>query len=199
MSFGLRLNSKSVAVIIIFSAIATILIPFKIPAIFLIGFFYRLTEIPIVTCFLLFGLKCAVSVALITTLAQLTILVDSTGIVGPSVGLLTLLIMLLGLYAAQRLMKQKSLFNKHNKKKSILFLTGSGTLSRIAISPFATYVLFGLLIPLVGGPTFSNDFIIGIMPFTMLFGATVPIYTIPASYLLAIVIRKEEKIGIITN
>ena len=193
------MNTKTIAITIIFSALAIALIPFKIPAIFLFGFYYRLTEIPIVTCFLIFGLKCAVSVALITTLAQLTILIDSTGIVGPSVGLLTLLIMLLGLYAAHRLMKQKLVSNEHSKIKSILFLTGSGILSRIAISPFATYLLFGLLIPLTGGPTFSNDFIIGIMPFTMLFGATVPIYTIPVSYLLAIVIRKEEKIGIITS
>ena len=151
-----------------------------------------------VTCFLIFGLKCAVSVALITTLAQLTILVDSTGIVGPSVGLLTLLIMLLGLYATQRLMKKKSLSNEHSKIKSILFLTGSGTLSRIAISPFATYLLFGLLIPLTGGPTFSNDFIIGIMPFTLLFGATVSLYTIPLSYPIARLINKHMKIDALT-
>jgi len=192
------LNTKTIAITIIFSALAISLIPFKIPAIFLFGFYYRLTEIPIVTCFLIFGLKCAVSVALITTLAQLTILIDSTGIVGPSVGLLTLLIMLLGLYATQRLMKQKSLSNEHSKIKSILFFTGSGTLSRIAISPFATYLLFGLLIPLTGGPTFSNDFIIGIMPFTMLFGATVSLYTIPLSYPIARLINKQMKIDALT-
>jgi len=192
------LNSKTIAITIIFSALAIALIPFKIPAIFLFGFYYRLTEIPIVTCFLIFGLKCAVSVALITTLAQLTILIDSTGIVGPLVGILTLLIMLLGLYAAQRLMKQKLLSNEHSKIKSILFLTGSGTLSRIAISPFATYLLFGLLIPLTGGPTFSNDFILGIMPFTMLFGATVSLYTIPLSYPIARLISNQMKINALT-
>lgn len=191
----LRLNTKTIAITIIFSALAIALIPFRIPAIFLRDFYYRFTEIPIVACFLLFGPKSGVSVALVSTLAQLTIFFDPTGFVAPLMGLWTILFMLLGVYVALRLLKQKTLPDEHHGIKSILYLTGFGTLFRMAISPFATYVLFSLLIPLTGGPSFSNAFIIAIIPVTTLFAITMSLFAITLGYLIARVVRKGISIG----
>ncbi len=191
----MKLNTKAIAITIIFAALTIALIPLKIPAMYLVGFYYRFWEIPIVAAFLLFGPRCGVSVAVLGTLAELTLFFGPTGVIGPPVAFWVTMNMLLGVYVADRLLKRKASQDRYFGIKKVTYFTVLGTLSRIAISPVVTYVLYSLLIPLVGGPSFSDAYLMAIIPITMLFGATITLYTIPIAYLIARVVSRNLKIG----
>jgi hypothetical protein len=51
------LNTRAIALTIVFAALSIALTPVAIPAVYMIGFFYRFWEIPIVAAFLLLSPK----------------------------------------------------------------------------------------------------------------------------------------------
>jgi len=192
-NYGLKLNTKAIALTIIFTALAIALSPIAIPAGYLPGFFYRFWEIPIVAAFLLLGPKSGVTVAVLRTVAALTLFPGPVGVIGPPVTLLVTLNMLLGVYAADRLLKRKA-WDKNLGTKPVMYFTALGTLTRVALSTFVTYVLFRFLLPLVG-LSFSDTQIIALIPVVMLFDLTLSLYTIPVGYLMARIVSRNLKIG----
>jgi riboflavin transporter FmnP len=190
---GVKLNTRAIALTIVFTALAIALSPIAIPAGYLPGFFYRFWEIPIVAAFLLLGPKSGVIVAVLRTVAALTLFPGPVGVIGPPVTLLVTLNMLLGVYAADRLLKRKA-WDKNLGTKPVMYFTALGTLTRVALSTFVTYVLFRFLLPLVG-LSFSDTQIIALIPVVMLFDLTLSLYTIPVGYLMARIVSRNLKIG----
>ena len=193
-NYGVKLNTKAIALTIVFTALAIALSPIAIPAGYLPGFFYRFWEIPIVAAFLLLGPKSGVIVAVLRTVAALTLFPGPAGVVGPPVTLLVTLNMLLGVYVADRLLKRKASQDENLGTKPVMYFTALGTLTRVALSTFVTYVLFRFLLPLVGF-SFSDTQIMALIPVVMLFDLTLSLYTIPVGYLMARIVSRNLKIG----
>src|SRR3972149_7556617 len=97
------MNTRSIAIIITFTALCIVLIPLRIPAVYWPGFTYYFWEIPIVAAFLLFGFKIALSISVLNTLARMVILRLANPFIIPLIGFPPLLTMLFGVYLAQKL------------------------------------------------------------------------------------------------
>jgi riboflavin transporter FmnP len=81
-------NTRAIALTIVFTALAISLTTFGIPAVFLANFYFRFWEIPIVIAFLLLGPKIGVAVAVLRTLAELTLFPSPVGsFLGPLIAL----------------------------------------------------------------------------------------------------------------
>jgi len=97
------LNPKTIALIIVFTALTLVLnlSPIKIPAPYATFLIYQIWEIPIVAAFLLYGPKVGIPVAIINTLALLIIFPGELP-TGPFYNLAAILSMLIGIYIVQR-------------------------------------------------------------------------------------------------
>jgi riboflavin transporter FmnP len=188
-----KLNTKTIALIIVFTAIAIALNPVVIPVVFAPGFF-RFWEIPIVVAFLLLGPKSGVTVAVLRTLAELTLFPGPAGILGPPIVLIATLGMLLGLYIATRILKHKHFQGKNLGKKPVMYFTVLGTFFRVSISPFTTYILYRFALPLFGIRV-PQSAIMGLIPVLMLVALILALYTIPIGYLLARIVSRNLKVG----
>lgn len=187
------MDTKIVALVIIFSALAIALNPIAIPSIFLRGWGFRLWEIPIVIAFLLFGLKVGVTVALVHTLAELTLFPSPVGFLGPPSALLGTLIMLLGLYIGDLIIR-KRYSHLDIGVKAGGYYTAFGTLARLAFSPVAAFLIYGVLIPLTG-VNIPMSTIIGLIPLVLIFDLILSLYTIPIGYLITRLISRSLKVG----
>jgi riboflavin transporter FmnP len=187
------MDTKVIAFVIIFSALAIALNPIAIPSVFLRGWGFRLWEIPIVIAFLLFGLKVGVTVALVHTLAELTIFPSPVGFLGPPAALLGTLVMLLGLYIGDVLIRKRYAQRGIGAKKGGYYIT-FGTLARLAFSPIAAFLIYGVLIPLTG-VYIPMSTIMGLIPLVLLFDLILSLYTIPIGYLIARLISNSLRIG----
>jgi riboflavin transporter FmnP len=189
-----KLNTKAIALTIVFAALAITLNPVAIPAGYLLGFYYRFWEIPIVTAFLLLGPKSGVTVAMLRTIAALTLFPGPVGPLGPPIALLVTLNMLFGVQAANRLLKRKDSQHENLGTKPVTYFTAFGTLTRVALSTFVTYILYRFLLPLVG-LSLSDAQIMALIPVVMLFDLTLSLYTIPIGYLMARIVSRYLEIG----
>jgi hypothetical protein len=97
------LDSRAIAAIIIFSALAIMLnlSPIKIPAPYAPFLIYQIWEIPIVAAFLLYGSKVGVAVSILNTIALLAIFPGALP-TGPLYDLAAVLSMLFGVYIIQK-------------------------------------------------------------------------------------------------
>ena len=77
----------------------------------------------------------------------------------------------------------------------IVLLTAFSIIVRTSIMLPVDYAIYSSILPIVIGVNIPNAYIIGLMPFTILFNVLVPLYTVPLSYLLAKAIGKNVKAG----
>jgi len=188
MKPGLLMNTKSIALIICFGAIAIALNTVKIPVFFWPGNFYQVCEIPIVIAFLLFGVKIGLSVGVINLAGQLLFfLYGPVYIAAYSMAFVAISLMLIGVYFGSIFIKRKAASIKPlDAKKSIIYLTFFVVLFRGGIMPFIDFGVFHhLILKLVLGIPLSDVYIAGLFPVFVLFNATVPLYTIPIAYVVA--------------
>jgi riboflavin transporter FmnP len=89
------MRTKAIGIIIVFTALTTVLNLFRIPVPFLPFFSYYLGDIAIVAAFLLFGPKYGVSIAFLSVFASMTILYGQGSFVGPPYYFISVLAMLL--------------------------------------------------------------------------------------------------------
>ena len=117
------LDSKSIAAIIVFTALALVLnlSPIKIPAPYAPFLIYQIWEIPIVAAFLLYGAKVGIPVAIINTLALL-IMFPGELPTGPFYNLAALLSMLIGVYIVQRAAAAFRSRNNENAVEATAFM-----------------------------------------------------------------------------
>jgi len=190
-------NARAIAIIIAFAALSIALVPFRIPTLYWPGFYYYFWEIPIVAAFLLFGLKCGVSVAALNGVARMLLFPGPLGFFIPPWGLVVTSSTLLGVYLAYRLLTRRASQEKTLLgRRPVVYFTGLGVLSRAAIMSFLDYaVLYRVLLPLVLGRSFSDAYIIALMPGIVFFNVIVPLYTIPISYFIAKTVSKNLKVG----
>jgi len=182
------MNTKSLALIITFSAIAIVSNAIRIPAIFYPGTYYGISQVPIVIAFLLFGTQIGVLVAVLNAAGALALfpLGPSSIIVYP-MEFVSVLIMFAGLFVASR----SVIHNGESErvpfwKKPVVGLTAFAVLFRGGIMPFIDYgVIHHVLAPLVFGYGVPEAYIIGLMPFSVLYNVTVPLYVVPIAYVVA--------------
>ena len=189
------MNTRSIAIIITFTALCIVLIPFRIPTLYWPGFYYYWWEIPIIAAFLLFGFKVAFSISVLNTLARMALGVTPNPLLLPLISFQPLLIMLFGVYLAQKLIQRQFLKGKiiSDAKKGV-YITALGVAARAMILPFIDYVNYHTLFPFFVGRDFPEAYITGIMPGIVLFNILVPLYGISIGYLVAKTVSKNLKI-----
>jgi len=185
------LNTREIALTIVFAALAIALNPVAIPAGYLTGYYYRFWEIPIVAAFLLLSPKIGVTVAVLRTVAELTLFPTPAGIFGPLFALPVTLSMLLGIYSADKLLKRKASQNKSLGAKPVTYFTALGALFRTATVPFVMYPMYRFILPL----SLSDAQIMALMPVIMVFALTLSLYTIPIGYIIARIVSRNLKVG----
>jgi len=180
------LEAKIVAIIIVFAALTIVLSAVKIPTIFWPQQNFRLWEIPIVTAFLLFGFRVGFPAAIIGIAGQTALFVGPASILEAPWGLIVVLTMFLGLYLAKKLSQSRlaPMIGISGIMPLVLFTTFC-IIVRTSIMLPVDYTIYSSILPIVIGANIPNAYIIGLMPFTILFNVLVPLYTIPVSYLLA--------------
>jgi riboflavin transporter FmnP len=105
----MRMNTKTLATIAVFSAVTISLNPISIPAPFLPNFPYRFWDIPIIVAFFLFGFKVALSIAALNGVGQLLLFPRPIGVVAPIWFFIAILTLLLGLYSVTKLLNRRIL------------------------------------------------------------------------------------------
>ena len=143
---------------------------------------------------MLLGPKSGVAVAVLRTLAELTLFPGPAGVFGPLIALAGTLSMLLGIYLCGRLLKRKASQDKNLGIKSGTYFTVFGALPRTAIMPFVMYAVYRFLYPLTRGISFTDAQIMVLMPPLIVFIFTLCLYTISIGYLIARKVGKNLKI-----
>jgi riboflavin transporter FmnP len=195
MNHCVVMNTRSIALIITFTALCIVLIPLRIPTIYWPGFYYYWWEIPIIAAFLLFGFKVAFSIWVLNTLARMVMGVSPNPLLLPIIGLMPLLTMLLGVYLAQKLVSRRASERKtiSDARKGV-YLTALGVAFRAAIMPFIDYAYYYTLFPFFLGRTFTDAYVIAILPGIVLLNILVPLYGVSIGYLIAKTVGKNLRI-----
>jgi riboflavin transporter FmnP len=183
------LDTKSIAVIIVFAALTIVLnlSPLKIPAPYAPYLIYQIWEIPIVAAFLLYGTTVGVLITLLNTLALLALFPGALPS-GPFYNCAAVLSMLLGVGMVKILAERQSW--KNIAFVGILF-TASGAILRTAFMALVNYEFLRYPPPI--GYGLPEVAIIGSIPFIVVFNASLALYTIPLGYSLARVLRPYVK------
>jgi hypothetical protein len=190
------LESKVVAIVIVFAALTIVLSAIKIPTIFWPQQNFRLWEIPIVTAFLLFGFRVSFPAAIIGIAGQTALFIGPAGILEAPWGIIVVLTMFLGLYLAKKLSQRRLAQMKGiSGIMPVVLFTSFCIIVRTSIMLPVDYAIYSSILPIVIGVNIPDAYIIGLMPFTFLFNVLVPLYTVPASYLLAKTIANNVKVS----
>ncbi len=187
------MDTKAIALTIVFAAVAIALTPIAVPAGFMVGYYFRFWEIPIVVAFLLLSPKIGVLVAALRALAELTLLPTPAGFLGPITSFGGTLAMLLGVYVAGWLLKRKQ-FKPQGKRfgiAAVTLLSAFGALSRASIVPFIMYPVYRFFAP----RAFTDAQIMVLVPGIMVFAAILALYTIAVGYLIAKTINRSLGVG----
>ena len=187
-------DSKQIALVIVFTALAIILTPIRIPSIILVDVYFRFSEIPIVTAFLLFGPKIGISIAVLNIGAEMIVLPGPMAFISPFFVLGLTLSMLLGIHTALSMFNRKEALNGNYGKKIGVYVTAIGALFRTVPAPFLIGFLYRFIIPSVLGINLTTSIVIGLMPAFCLYALIFSIYTIPIGYFIARTIGQNLKI-----
>ena len=189
------MNTKSIAIIITFTALCIALIPIRIPTIYWPGFTYYFWEIPIVVAFLLFGFRIAISIAVLNAVARLVFFPGPAPLLGFIISFFPLLTMLLGVHLAHKLIQHRVSKEKLiSTARATVYFTALGVAVRAGIMPFIDYAQYHTLFPLFLGRDFSEAFILGLMPGIVMFNILVPLYGVSVGYLVAKTVNTSLKI-----
>jgi riboflavin transporter FmnP len=185
----MELNTKTIALIIIFSAFTIVLnlSPIKIPAPYAPFLIYQLWEIPIVAALLLYGVGVGVSIALINTVILIFAFPGALP-TGPLYNFAAVLSMLLGISITKVLVERRS--PKNEAFLAALFTT-SGVILRTGVMALVNWAL--LRFPPPVGYGMPEEAIIATIPLVVIFNATLALYTIPIGYSLAKIVKSNVK------
>ena len=200
------MNTKRLALIIIFVALTTALniAGPKIPAPYAPFLYYQIWEIPIVAAFLTVGPKTGLSVAGLNTLILLAVFPGALP-TGPFYNLIAELAMLIGIYTAYKIATLKcptekiGSFLKQHKLGLSISTTALGITTRVIITTVANYFLIAQPSPIGFGSFFSfaglggQRAVLAFLPFSVLFNATIALYTIPIGLIVAIAVNSNFK------
>ena len=195
------MNTKMLATIIMFVALAAAIdafvpkIPFPIPLYSYL--YYNLWEIPIVVIFMLYGLKSAIPVAVLNAFI-LVIIFPGNLISGPFYNLIAVSSMLLGVFAAYKIVTYrcpKETLVQFMKKHQLglgISMTTFGITTRVLITTISNYYLIAQPPPIGFGFPYSAAF--AFLPFSALFNATQALLTVPLALVTSIAVISALKI-----
>lgn len=188
-SRGLVLKTKTVAAIVVFSALAIALnlSPIKIPAPYAPYLVYQIWEIPIVTAFLLFGATVGVLITVVNTLALFAYYPGALP-TGPLYNLAAVLSTLLGIGLMKILLRKHP--GTHEATVATLY-TASGVSTRAVLMALVNYTF--LRFPPPVGYSYAQEAVIVALPLVMIFNITLALYTIPIGYSLARIVESNVK------
>ena len=200
------MNTKTLTLIIVFTALSAALSIYfpKIPAPYAPFLYYQIWEIPIVAAFLSIGPKTGTAIAVLNTLILLVVFPGNLP-TGPFYNLIAVLSMLLGIFAAYRIAvhgcptENISHFLKEHGKALAVSTTALGVITRVAITTTANYFLLAQPSPIGFGSFFEfgggagQQAVIAFLPFSVLFNATIALYTIPVGLVIALTINRSFK------
>jgi riboflavin transporter FmnP len=194
------MNTKTLALSIIFTALtlAINLAGPKIPAPYAPFLIYQLWEIPIVFTFLALGLLAGLITAGINTLI---LLVYFPGFLpfGPLYNLFAVLAMMLGVFVpyliSTRGCKKENLstFLQQHIKIITISATALGIIFRVAVTSATNYFLLQQAPPV--GLSYPADAALAFLPLSILFNATVALYTIPIAIAITVAVSSKIKIN----
>ena len=176
------MNSKTLTIIAVFTALSIVLSlsPLKFSAPYAPFLKYQLWEIAIVTAFLLYGVKVGISISFINTLVLFAFFPGDLP-TGPIYNLIAVLSMLLGIYIVQKVAGKR--FSRGRETILTSLSTAFGIIMRVTVMSIVNWTVlqypppFGYSIPLQELPS--------MLSVIALFNATIVLYTIPISYIIA--------------
>ena len=188
------MNSKTIGIIVAFTALTTALNVIKIPVPYLLTFSYTLGDIALLAAFLLYGPKPGVAVAFLSTIITMIILPGPANLFGQPYYLFGICTMLLGVYIASRIITRRK--GLQVSGKTVILLTALAILTRTILMFPLDYTVFGALVSVVSGLSMADAYSLvrGTMPMIVLYNVTVPLYVVPTSYYLAKKLAKYLKI-----
>ena len=193
------MNTKGLTLITVFIAltIALNLAGPKIPAPYAPFLYYQIWEIPIVIAFLAIGPRAGITIAVVNTLILLVVFPGALP-TGPFYNLIAVLSMLLGVYIPYRLVtrgcKTENLGNflRQHVKVIGISTTALGITVRVLVTTVTNYFLLQQPSPI--GFSYSRGAALLFLPLSVLFNATVALYTIPMALAVAIAIVSKFKL-----
>jgi riboflavin transporter FmnP len=178
----MRMDTKTLTIIAVFAAISIVLSlsPLKFSAPFAPFLKYQVWEIAIVTAFLFYGIKVGVSISVINTLV-LFVFFPGDLPTGPIYNFIAVLSTLLGIYIIQRVLGKRF----SSRKEAILagLSTTSGIIMRVTIMTVVNWIV--LPYPPPFGYNIPPEGLAAILSVTAVFNASIVLYTIPISYIIA--------------
>lgn len=190
-----RLNTRTIALIIVFAALAIVLNP----AISGIGvpFFsqiYNVWEIAIMVAFLLMGFKSGISVALLNAAFLFSVYPGPARALFPLMNTIAVSSMMVGIYFANQLTRKNSQDQTPSGARKITFYTAFGIVFRLIAMLPVMYTLLHFHIG-VTPPSESAIFMIA-LPLQTFYNVTITLYTIPVGYFIAKTASKNLKVGV---
>ena len=197
---GTFMNTKKLAVTIVFAALTVALNPaftgiaFAAPYAF--GLIYQIWEIPIVIAFLIISPLAGVAISLLNTTVLFAVF---PGILptGPAYNLAATLSMQAGIYLAfliaRKVTKRKTeRSGSHLESKWALVSTAFGILTRVAFMSIVLYLALPQPPPIGFG--FALIDTLAFLPFAAFFNVTLALYTILIGYFVAKVVSKNLRL-----
>ena len=182
------MKTKSIALAITFAAFAIGLTAFRIPTLFYPGGFFRFSQIPVVIAFLLFGFRIGALVGFVTLIGQIAVFPFNAGaiFIAYPMDFASLMVMFGGMYFSNWLKTNHNLRKYYFLKNPAIGLTSFAVLFRGSIMPLADYaVTFHVLVPFLLQIEVPEAYIAALVPSFIAYNLIVPLYTVPAAYIVA--------------
>lgn len=185
--------------IIVFSALAIALEPLRIPMLFWPGQYFHFWEIPVIIAFLLYGLRVGFVVTVVDALGLLFLFPDGTSFMGPIWRVIIMSVMFFGLLLAKKVVKRISRNPLISPKKwwrdPVWVFTVVTVLVRLAILPVFDLSMYRHVLPIVMGISFTDAYLIGLIPVEIVFNILVPLYSVPVAYVVSKTVNSVMKLG----
>lgn len=178
------MNTKSVALVIAFTALAAVLNLIKIPTGYLLFFSYQLGDIILVIAFLLLGLKLGFLVSTLSILVSIAINPNIVTMIGGPYYLVSVLTMVLGVYLFEQLVRSRMKDKNVGAGKAATTSMVLSIITRTIIMLPLDYYVFGFLVSVASGWSLADAYasVLIVMPLIVVYNITVPLYVVPISY-----------------
>jgi riboflavin transporter FmnP len=176
------MNSKTLAIIAVFSALSIILTlsPLKFAFPLLPFLKYQFWEVAIVIAFLLYGGKVGISISAINTLVLFAFFPGDLPS-GPIYNFIAVLSMLAGISIVQRVAGTR--FSRGRELILTTLSTGVGVVTRVVAMSIVNWIVLPLSNPF--GYNIAPEALPELVALVAFFNATIVLYTIPLSYFIA--------------
>ena len=187
------MNARSIALIAIFASLAIVLNSIRIPTFYWPGWFYTLSDIPVIVAFLIYGFKIGIFVEATQIIGQeIFFPVGPGGLVVYPMGLLVVPLMVFGFYLAKKFLLGKYVeWSQVSEKKAVIYSTGFALALRGSIMPLVDFfILYQVLLPFVLNRVLPATYVMGLIPAFVIYNITSTLYAVPTAYLISKRIKK---------